>query len=385
MKTQARHITTRLWAISLMVGLCACNPWEQPEEEKDIPLAIFKTFWEQMDKHYTCFEEHFVNWDSIYYTNISQVNELQNTEDLVPIFQSILNTLKDPQLWIGVPQKASIQYRLNGSLESHGITTAKGTDFFIDNKNNEYLPSHQIYTLRLSHKCEDREFHFAYVSALSFRNKNATIYKPLLEQVAQLQPDGIIVDLRYNNKGEFPTMIEFVRQFYEGNRPILYTVQRESEENRYNMTHPEPYSIDGEGTVPDSIPIIVIVNFLTFGPANVCAYILQALPNTTVIGQTTTSGGGSSVSGVSLTHNWALHFSNDVKYYVNWHCCESPLHLNVLVSESSAIYEEYIIDGHKEVLFIDSSIATAINLLESMIPWKTSPLGIFNATGRLVE
>ena len=125
MKTQALHITIRLWALLLIVGLCACNPWEQPEEEKDIPLAIFKTFWEQMDKHYTCFEEHPVNWDSIYYTNISQVNELQNTEDLVPIFQSILNTLKDPQLWIGVPQKASIQYRLNGSLESLGRTPQK--------------------------------------------------------------------------------------------------------------------------------------------------------------------------------------------------------------------------------------------------------------------
>ncbi|MBQ7671621.1 MAG: hypothetical protein IJS49_00935 [Paludibacteraceae bacterium] len=366
MKTQARHITIRLWALLLMVGACACNPWEQPEEEKDIPLAIFKTFWEQMDKRYTCFEEHHVNWDSIYYTNISQVNELQNTEDLVPIFQSIMNTLKDPQLWIGVPQKASIQYRLNGSLESHGITTAKGTDFFIDNKNEEYLQSHQIYALRLSHKCEDKEFHFGYVSASSFRNKNATIYQPLLEQVAQLQPDGIIVDLRYNNKGEFPTMIEFVRQFYEGNRPILYTVQRESEENRYNMTHPEPYSIVGEGTVPDSIPIIVIVNYFVMGPANVCAYILQALPNTIVIGQTTTSGGGSSISGASLTHDWTLHFSNDVKYYVNWHSCESPLRLNVVVSESSAIHKEYIIDGHKEVLFIDSSIATAISLLESL-------------------
>ena len=161
-------------------------------------------------------------------------------------------------------------------------------------------------------------------------------------------------------------MVEFVRQFYKGNRPILYTVQRESEENRYNMTHPEPYSIVGEGTIPDSIPIIVIVNYFVMGPANVCAYILQALPNTIIIGQTTTSGGGSSVSGVSLTHDWALFFSNDVKYYVNWHSCESPLRLNVVVSESSAIHKEYIIDGHKEVLFIDSSIATAINILESL-------------------
>ena len=370
MKAQALYITYRLWALLLIVGLCACNPWEQPEEEKDIPLAIFKTFWEQMDKHYTCFEEHPVNWDSIYYTNISQVNELQNTEDLVPIFQSILNTLKDPQLWIGVPQKASILYRPNGQYEGKAIKTCKGSDYSIDNKNEECLQSHQIYTLRLSHKCEDKEFHFGYVSASSFRNKNATIYQPLLEQVAQLLPDGIIVDLRYNNgynnEGEFPTMVEFVRQFYKGNRPILYTVQRESEENRYNMTHPEPYSIVGEGTVPDSIPIIVIVNYFVMGPANVCAYILQALPNTTVIGQTTTSGGGSSVSGASLTHNWTLHFSNDVKYYVNWHSCESPLHLNAVVSESSAIYEEYIIDGHRDILSFDASIATAINLLESL-------------------
>lgn len=369
MKAQALHITYRLWALLFMVGLCACDPWEQPEEETVVSLTIFKEFWGQMDQHYTCFAEHPVNWDSVYYTHINQVAEMQDPDELIPILQSIVNTLKDPQIAIiSHGDKPYIHYFPRGYDPNDGrkdprIPTA-GTDYALYNENW----AHNIHTFSFSHKRENKDYHFLYIEARNFKKGGAINYHMRLDSLISSSSDcqGIIVDLRGNYTGEIEMMMEFARQFYEGDSPFIQTARRESKDDRREMTSLKPLSVIGTGTIPNDIPIVVLVNYLTFGPANICAYILQAQKNVIVIGLMPSSGGGSSVSGVTLTHNWRLHFSNDVKYYVNRRSCEYPIPLNVVVNESGVIEEQFEIDGQKQHLYLSAPFATAINLLESL-------------------
>ena len=161
-------------------------------------------------------------------------------------------------------------------------------------------------------------------------------------------------------------MIDLVCQFVDGEHSILQTAKRESEDDRFAITSLKPYSVTGEGTVPTSLPVIVIVNSETAGLANLCAYILHSLPNVIVIGITPTSGGGAEVSRVSLTHNWVLQFPSGVKYFINGRSCDLPLRPDVTVNPYATIDEYVFVDGKKERLFINAPLATAINLLENL-------------------
>lgn len=369
MTTKSRHITSLLWALVLIVGLGACTPWNEPEQDDpDAPQQIFKLFWNQMDQRYTCFAEHPVNWDSIYYTCLPIVSELQNTEDLVPVMQEIVNSIKDPELYVvSSSNNASLFYypqaEVDNSIGDFSIPYT-GFNYFVENRNMEYYPSHGFCTFHISHKKEGNQFRFAYIITERFQNAQTGIYKQELEKLLQEHVDGCIVDLRNNHVSEFRNMMAFARMFFEGERTVLQTAKRESRDDRFAMTSLQPYSVTGSGVVPDELPIVLIVNNMTFGPANICTHILNSLPNVIVIGRTPTSGGGAETSRISLTHNWVLHFSNGVKYFINGRSCELPLRPNVTVNPSDAIYSHP--HQNSEYLYINAPLATAIKFLENL-------------------
>ena len=170
-------------------------------------------------------------------------------------------------------------------------------------------------------------------------------------------------------------MISFARLFFVGERTILQTAKRKSKEDRFAMTSLQPYSVTGSGVVPGELPIVLIVNNMTYGPANICAHILNLLPNVIVIGLTPTSGGGAEASSVSLTNQWGLHFPNGVKYFIHGRSCEFPLQPNVMVDPSAEIVEKLYEDGYlREVLHINAPLATALNLLENLSSPSTNQL-----------
>ena len=347
-----------LWLVSL-TAMVSCSPWNPPENEENVASEVFKTFLQQMSRQYTCFSEHPVNWDSVYVTNIIKLDSLQSDEELIDLMSGIVNDLEDAQLKINVPDHPILKYIPPAVSYDYPGSFAfpSSSDYSID-----YPPSGSGAII--SHRQEDKMYRFAYVGMASYSLQPAERCHLVLDELNQLNPDGFIVELRNSDQIDMEVMINFVRQFYEGERKLLQVYKRESAEDRTKMVFFKDIIVTGEGTVPNDKTVVLLVNSLTIGTANVCAHLMKQYPNVMVVGTLPTSGGGAESSWVSLTHEWALKFSHDVKYFINGVSCEQPLQPDILVNNSIMVDDTLVGTTH-ERLRISASMVMAMNLIEA--------------------
>ena len=352
--------------------LVACQTWNAPEQQEDMAREVFQSFWRQMDQRYACFNEHPVDWDSVYVTNIVRMDSVQTDDELAAILKSVVLEMKDVQLIINPPdRRASLMYRPpehSASDYAYSFRFPRESDYATENDRIIEYTTNDDYCFRsveIVHQSAERPYRFAYVYVRHFDVKRTDFYKTELDSLVQHHPDGFIVDLRNNERGDLEPMMAFVRQFFDGERTILRAYKRETKEDRSRMVFAKNITVTGEGTVPQDKKVVLIINRYTFGVSNICAHIMSRLPNVTVIGLYPTGGGGADASWVALPHDWQMQYAHGLKYFAEDRSCERPLQPEVLVSDSACVDEELIPGERSSVLYINAALNTAMNIIEN--------------------
>lgn len=310
--------------------------------EKDNIQSTFDMFWSYMDDHYVYFNEKKLNWDSLHQVFIPRVESIKNEDDLDSVLQKILNQWIDYHVYIEKNQSTYISnYTPNHTYKEQFPVVDKYNFENYKYKTNEFCT------------VQNRERPYAYIKIETFKT---SFYKKLLKALNDLNyKKGLIIDLRMCQGGYLENVIDFVSLFFSGEKTLFYK-QPKSGKGQDDFGKIEPVKYYGLNIVSSTIPLIVIADSSAFSSPNVCDFILDDFPNTTIVG-TTSGGGGSPTRTVLLPNGWKLTYPYLKLFSVSGKNMEYGLYPDVY---HDFIAPKYDLDKR------DDHIAIAMELLDSI-------------------
>ncbi|MGN0069150.1 MAG: S41 family peptidase [Prevotella sp.] len=114
---------------------------------------------------------------------------------------------------------------------------------------------------------------------IRIKNFGETTYPELLIALAKLSQEGfrnLVVDLRDNTGGYFPTAVQMANEFLPKNKLIVYTQGRKSPRQDYRS--------DGHGSY-QNIPLVVLINEGSASASEIFAGAMQDNDRATIIGR----------------------------------------------------------------------------------------------------
>jgi len=294
---------TSLIHIFIFLIFCSCSDII----EKNTPENIFEVFWRTLDENYVYFEEKGIDWDSIYKVYSVQAKNAVNDDDLIKIFSEIIPLFKDKHLNISKNRKL-IRY-INCEQDTTG-TTSYGADYGVD---YEYAFKNRYFKDNPLRYSEDSIKHIAYVAISTFDYSHFVNYDfidPNLDKALNSLncSNGLIIDLRNNCGGKYPTVTSFVSAFFTGKKVLSYH-QNKTGKGHNDFSNKIPTTTQGKGYVADSVPIVILTSTYTYSAANLAVYMLKDLRPCTIIGEATSGGGGGGGrKDVILPNGWDLSF-----------------------------------------------------------------------------
>lgn len=262
---------------------------------KNSPENVFKAFWKSMNEHYVNFDENRVDWDSVYQTYYPKVQTMKCDTELIPVFQEIIDSLKDKHIAIAVKSNENICMQKKDTLfdDKGGGENYKFTLIEPFKLRNGFA----LYQSRLrDYICINLiEFYSTFNSEL------------LTSELKKLKySKGIIIDIRNNAGGYLKFPLEILSWFYKGEKTLFYQSYKQSPAQNDFIT-PKPFVYSGIGIIPDSIPIVLLTNRKTYSAANLFAYIIHEFPNCISVGLPT-GGGDGPVHNELLPNGWILRY-----------------------------------------------------------------------------
>lgn len=123
------------------------------------------------------------------------------------------------------------------------------------------------------------------IQLASFSTDSASLFKTALNNALKTNPKGLIIDLRGNPGGLLSSAIDIVSHFLPKGAVI---VKEDFGGKRNNISH----TSDGYGTVPKSLPVVILVDGGSASASEILAGALQENDRAKLVG-TTTFGKGS--------------------------------------------------------------------------------------------
>lgn len=139
---------------------------------------------------------------------------------------------------------------------------------------------------------EMKENDIAYVRISSFGETTTAELKTALNTLMAQNPEGLVLDLRYNSGGYLNTAIEVISQFIPSG-VVMYEQEQNGEETTYSA---EP------GGLATEIPMVVLVNEGSASASEITAGAIQDYERGILVG-VTTYGKGSVQNWIPLNNN----------------------------------------------------------------------------------
>jgi len=275
------------------------------EEEK--VTDPFEFFWREMDRKYVYFEEKGVDWNEVYATYKPRT-ATANREELLQIFQEIINLLKDGHVSI-TTQDTHIRYEWWNKDEIVFYYWAEHIVTFPTHLNDE--DGFQVFQLKND---------IIYINFYTFHTYfDINKFRHLLYDYSFSK--GVIIDIRLNGGGSTNSFSEFASCFGTGQRTVLYR-RNKTGHGHNDFSDYFPLKATGRGVVNENIPIVILTGSYTYSAANFFAAIMKTLPNVTLIGMPT-GGGGSASFWYVMPNGWTMHYPTSPTYDIEYRSIES--------------------------------------------------------------
>ena len=277
----------------LLLALTACH--DQPEWNDD-PWGNFDALWTIMDEHYSFFEEKNVDWDEVGQRYRAKLTKDMTSQELFELCGDMLKELRDghtnliashdvSRYWIWEQYPVNYDERL---IDEHYLNfnyrQASGIKYAILDNNFGYM-RYESFTDAIGDGNLDHVF--TYLSTC----------------------DGLIIDVRSNGGGYLTNVETLVGRFIE-QRTFVGSIQHKTGPGHRDFSDPFDYYFEPtKNHIHYQRPIVVLANRGSFSAANNFVSIMSALPQVTIVGDTT--GGGSGLPFTSeLPNGWRIRFSS---------------------------------------------------------------------------
>ncbi|MBR5727161.1 MAG: S41 family peptidase [Muribaculaceae bacterium] len=275
------------------MALTACH--DQPEWNDD-PWGNFDALWTIMDEHYSFFEEKNVDWNEVGQRYRAKLTKDMTSQELFELCGDMLKELRDghtnliaahdvSRYWIWEQYPVNYDERL---IDEHYLNfnyrQASGIKYAILDNNYGYM-RYESFTDAIGDGNLDHVL--SYLSTC----------------------DGLIIDVRSNGGGYLTNVETLVGRFIE-QRTFVGSIQHKTGPGHRDFSDPFDYYFEPtKNHIHYQRPVVVLANRGSFSAANNFVSIMSALPQVTIVGDTT--GGGSGLPFTSeLPNGWRIRFSS---------------------------------------------------------------------------
>jgi hypothetical protein len=280
-----------------------CVPVPQPTSTA--PEPNFETLWQEFDTRYSFFEIKKINWDSLHAVYRPQVTPQTTDLQLFQIMSSMLSNLKDGHVNLGTPV---------GTYAYTGWFSRSPMNFLGSAAVAHYLSADFGSTAGGYMRYGKIAGNLGYLYIGPNLMGDLTVWSKAIDVIIDSLKSmrGIIVDIRNNGGGNDGLGNVVAGRFADQQRVYSYARWRNGPAHS-DFTDYQENTISPQGTRRFTSPVALLTNRRCFSSAEGTILMFRALPNVTIIGDT--SGGGSANPiGLQLPNGWSYRVSRWIQY-----------------------------------------------------------------------
>jgi len=283
--------------LSVLAIFTSCQKilFEKPQASIN-PKENFNFLWNELDQKYSFFDVKNINWDSIKTIYSAKISDNMTDEELFGVLKNMVNELQDGH--------TNLSYEYNLSLCPVIFTSQDNFDWriIIENYFNTtdysftgpfkygFLANNQIGYIRFpSFEGDIDENNIDYI----LKKFNDT--------------KGIILDLRENHGGSASDVKNLLSRFvFE--KTLVYYSRMKSGPNHNDFTEPIPTYIEPNKGINYLKNVVMLIDRGTYSAGSFTSLSAKAIPNITLMGDTT-GGGLGMPGGGQLPNGWTFRTS----------------------------------------------------------------------------
>jgi carboxyl-terminal processing protease len=262
-------------------------------EPKNNPEALFENLWQVFKESYGPFEERHINWNDLYAIYRPQVNSGTSSEQLYTVITSLLAHLDDGHVNLTVPSKKvfSSDYLRNNEIDDNLFNLDLIKSNYLESGYKALSDNGYVYG-----KIKGKNIGYIYFDYVA---ENFFIVNEFLD--ANSNSDGIIIDMRHNQGGDFTYCFSEIGRLTNETRAVFQSRTKDGPgTNDFTSWH--TWSISPAGSYFNK-SIFVLTDRYTISAGERTVMAFMTLPNVTVMGDTT-SGAHSTAIGRELANGW---------------------------------------------------------------------------------
>jgi carboxyl-terminal processing protease len=279
-----------LFSVTILFFGCEKMFVEQPENN---PEAIFENLWHTFYEEYAPFEERNVNWESAYNKYRPLVNANTSEDELFAVLSELLSILDDGNVSLTAPDREVFfsnrirREKIDDELFSKSVVKNN----YLEPGFNEDSDKSYIYG---KIKNEDIGYIFFDYVGISFYELD-----DFLNQYESA--DGIIIDLRHNQSGDFTFCFSELGRLIDRTR-FVFRSKTKNGSGKNDYTPWKEWYISSSGSY-FSKPVMVLIDRFTIGAGERAVMVFKTLPNAVLIGDVTNGAHGTMI-GRELANGW---------------------------------------------------------------------------------
>lgn len=280
-----------------VIGACETIMFDEELDSED-PQENFDYLWNEANEKYSYFEVKNIDWDSVYTAYAPRITQNMPEDSLFQVLGNMLKELRDDHTNL-----------ISDFDVSTYVVRYDGPDNF-DYRivTDNYLPRDYYISGPFQHDfILGSEEQIGYVRFPAF---TGTTDDDNLDFVIDRYTDteGLIVDLRENGGGASTDAFHILSRFVD-ERTLLFYSRIKNGPGRGDFTEAEPaYVKPHDGPRYTQSPVIFLVDRGTYSAGSFTSLATKAIPNITLMGDTT--GGGLGLpNGGQLPNEWTYRFS----------------------------------------------------------------------------
>ena len=259
------------------------------------PFENFDYLWSELDKKYAYFDLKEIDWDQVRNEYRSRLFRGMSEDSLFNVMKAMIFELRDDHSNLISPFNVAVY---NVALRGDDNYDSRIVEKY-------YLGDNIYYTSSFIHGfLEDEKIgYIRYNSFLSPASDDALTF--MMNRYANTQ--GLVLDLRENGGGNFLNIGKMLSRFVSSETLIGYN-RTKNGPGRNDFSEYEPsYIYPSDGRQYER-PVVVLIDRGSYSATTFFALACRALPNVTLMGDTT-GGGGGLPNGGQLPNGWTYRFS----------------------------------------------------------------------------
>ncbi len=287
--------TKLIYALLIYIQLYSCND-NLYNDYSNNAQSIYDSFWNEVDRNYSFFNYLNLDWDSIYTVYADNINDNTSDSLLFITFSNMLNHFNDAHLNIYAPQGIGGNINYFNKFQSNTIDDIQS-----------YFSLYKTLNSCLQYgKISETELGYIKIKTFEGENNLFTKFDSIIDIFNNTK--GLIIDIRSNKGGLISNASTVIKCLTDTTR-IAFQYRYRNGEQHDDFSAWEKYILTPNETDRYNKNVVILTNRTTYSAAEWFVAMADALPQISIVGDTT--GGGSGIPLLrELPNGWILRISN---------------------------------------------------------------------------